>query len=230
MNCDQFHSWLENRDFSDQSESDQAMKHKKDCQSCQQFFVKDNMLDQAIRDNMEKEPLPENLEKIVSLNLGTGKTPQRRTGTIVIRILSAAAGLGALVLLFLFVPTDFSARNDFGKSLVRDHLHHNYNQDLETIDNLDKWLSLHSSFGAAVPARFDSKKGYRFVGGAICVIKKCRTVHLVYREGDGLISLYIIDAAQVPADLDDSRVYSFTSNGYTVEMWKEQQQVFAVII
>jgi hypothetical protein len=34
----------------------------------------------------------------------------------------------------------------------------------------------------------------------------------------------------VPADLDDSKVYSFTSNGYTIEMWKEQQQVFAVII
>jgi hypothetical protein len=230
MNCDQFRSWLENRDLSDQSESDQAVKHKQDCQSCQHLFVKDKMLDQAIRDTMRKQPLPENLEKIVSLNLGSSRGSHRQIPRTFIRILSMAAGVGALVLLFLFVPTDYSARKDFGKSLVLDHIHHNYNQDLETIEDLSSWLSLQTSFGAAVPARFDSKKGYRFVGARICVIKNCRTVHLVYREGDGLISLYILDAAQVPATLGDRRTYSVTSNGYTIQMWKEQQQVFALVI
>ena len=53
---------------------------------------------------------------------------------------------------------------------------------------------------------------------------------MVYREGDGLISLYIMDAAQVEAKLDESRTYSVTSNGYNIKMWKEEQQVFAIVI
>ncbi len=230
MNCSQFRSWLENRDFSDQSESDQALKHQAMCQKCQQLQAKDTLLDQAIRRNMEKQPLPDNLEKIVLLNLGSAKQSHRRIPTTVIRFLSMAAGVGALVLLFFFVPTDFSARKDFGKSLAQDHVHHNYDQDLEKIGDLDKWLSLRTDFGAVVPARFNAEKGYQFIGGRICVIKNCRTVHLVYRQGDGLISLYIADAAQVEAKLVDRKTYSVTSNGYTIQMWKVQQQVFAVVI
>lgn len=230
MKCEQFRSWLENRDFSDQSESDKALKHQQTCLECQRLFVKDNMLDQAIRNTMERQPLPGNLEKIVSLNLGSAKSPNRRIPTTFIRILSMAAGVGVLVLLFIFVPTDYSARNDFGKSLVADHIHHNYNQDLEKIDDLNKWLSIRSSFGAVVPSTFDSRKKYRFVGGRICVIRNCRTVHLVYRQGDGLISLYIMDAAEVEAKLDEAKKYSVTSNGYNIQLWKEDQQVFAIVI
>jgi len=230
MNCEQFRSWLENRDFSDQSESDLALKHRRGCEGCQQLFLKDNMLDQAVDCTMDRQPLPDNLEKIVSLNLGSTRSNRKRVPTIFIRMLSMTAGVAVLVLLFLVIPKDYSARNDFGKSLVHDHMAHNYNQDLENIDDLDQWLAVHSSFGAHVPAKFAAKPDYRFVGARICVIDNCTTLHLVYRKGDGLVSLYIIDADQVKPELKENKTYTVTNNGYNVQMWKEQQQVYAVII
>jgi len=230
MDCSQFRTWLENRDVSDQSESDQALKHQEKCPDCQQLHLKDTLLDQTIRRNMEKQPLPENLEKIVLLNLGSTHQKHRRIPRSIIRVLSMTAGVAALVLLFFLVPTDFSARKDYGKSLVQDHVHHNYDQDLEEINDLNTWLSTRTDFGASVPAKFIAEPGYQFVGGRICVIKNCRTVHLVYRQGNGLVSLYIADASEVEAELDDRKTYSVTSNGYTIQMWREQQQVFAIVI
>ena len=230
MNCQQFRSWLENRDFSDQSESDLALKHRRGCHSCQQLFLKDNMLDQAVEGTMVRQPLPDNLEKIVSLNLGSTRSNRKRLPTMFIRMLSMTAGVAALVLLFLFIPTDYSERNEFGKSLVHDHIGHNYDHDLETIDDLDQWLVAQSSFGAHLPAKFAAKSDYRFIGARICVIDNCTTLHLVYRKGAGLVSLYIIDAKQVKPELRENKTYTVTNNGYKIQLWKEQQQVYAVII
>lgn len=230
MNCDQFQSWLENRDFSDQSESDQALQHQKNCPHCKELAVKDRMLDEAIRNNMDRQQLPEHLEKIVSLNLGSSRSRFSRVPTTMIRVLSLVAGVGTLVLLFLFFPTDYSARKDFGVSFAADHIKHNFKSDLEQIDDLHKWLSVNASFRAEIPSDFASGKNYQFIGGRICLIGECRTVHLVYRKGSGLVSLYIVDASQVEPRLQENKTYHVTSKGYDIKMWKKQHQVYAVVI
>ena len=230
MNCDQFRSWLENRDISDQSESDRALRHRQECLSCKELFAKDVLLEKVIEHSMQKQPLPDNLEKIISINLGSTHNSYRKIPTVVIRITSMVAGIAALVLIFLFVPTDFSKRNEFGKSLVQDHLHHNYSQDMESINDIQQWLLNHASFTATIPAEFDGGGKYKIVGGRICIINGCMTVHLVYQEGNRLLSLYISDEKEVEAKLKHKKIYSVSNNGYEIRMWRELGQVYALVI
>ncbi len=49
------------------------------------------------------ESIEENLEKLAALNLSTDQSMQPRFSTAMIRLVSAAAGIGALLLIYLVV-------------------------------------------------------------------------------------------------------------------------------
>ncbi len=51
-------------------------------------------------DPQRRESLEENLEKLAALNLGNDMSLQPRYSTAVIRLVSALAGIGALVLIY----------------------------------------------------------------------------------------------------------------------------------
>jgi hypothetical protein len=230
MDCKQYKEWLENRDLSDISESDRAGNHARDCTGCEDLTRKDEMLDQAISNTMKKEPLPENLEKIVAMNLSSGVSRTRRFSTGFIKLASLSAGVAAVLLVFFLIPADFSALNDFGTALVQDHNGILRGHPVDSVQNekLPDWIGANADFAAQVPASFPSQ-GLELFGARICVIDRCRTVHLVYSTGAGFVSLFIIDADQLPAPLKDGKSLVFTQKGSEIKMWREGNQVFAMI-
>ena len=230
MNCDQFRHWLENRDLSDQSESDKALDHRAQCEACNLLYRKDTLLDQVICNGLERQSLPENLERIVSLNLGTSRRSLPRIPPFMIRTVSALAGIAALFALFLLVPTDYSKRNDYGKYLVQDHIMHNYGADFDPIDNLDLWLANHDIHDAVIPNPMKLPQSFRLVSGRVCFIDDCRTIHLVYRSGKKMISLYISKASEVNLDLTERKSYSHTFNSYNIKLFKDAKHLFALVI
>jgi len=227
MDCEQFRTWLENRDLSDLSESDRAAGHRRECPECRVLAAKDALLDKAIKRGCEKEPLPEHLEKIVSLNLGSSRSP-RRFSTWMIKCASATVGVLALLLVFFLMPSDNTARRSFGSALARDHMVLEENHPIDQVVNMADWLDRQADFRATLPASYGLYR-FEFVGARICVIEKCRTVHLVYRDGDRFLSLYIIDAKQVPASLSERKTYTSSADGVKVKMWRENHQVYAVV-
>lgn len=228
MDCGTYRNWLENKDLSDMSESNQAKNHEQICAQCKDLGVKDQALDHAIARGLAREPLPENLERIVALNLDKSRSRERRMSSSMIRVVSIFFGICSLLVLFTLLPKDYSGRGEFGSSLAADHHELDKPHGLEEIDNMSKWLLAIADFQASLPVDF--KEGERqFVGGRICVIDECRTVHLVFREGGVLHSLYIMDAGQVPASLKQGKIYSIKANGSNVRMWQENQQVYALI-
>ena len=140
------------------------------------------------------------------------------------------AGIAALFLIFLMVPTDFSQRNDYTKSLVQDHLMHNYSEDLESIEDLDVWLANQNVFNGPIPREIMGTGNYQILGGRICYIDDCRTIHLVYRNQEQLISLYISDASEVDIKLAEQKSYSHSYNSYDIKLWKEAGHLYAVVI
>lgn len=227
MDCEQFRKWLEERDLSDLSESDRASKHSNLCDDCRGLAAKDALLDETIARGLEKEPLPDHLEKIVALNLGSSRTkPKFSSGMI--KIASAGAGVLALLLVFFLLPGDNEARKSFGTALAQDHIVIEQQHPVDEVANLPDWLATHADFRATLPASFGIY-GFKFVGARICVIENCNTVHLVYRDGDQIVSLYIVDAKQVPASLREGKMYQSSPDGLTVKLWRENHQVYAVI-
>ena len=229
MDCEQFRAWVENRDLSDQSEADRALKHQLECQACRTLLELDKTLDGGIGRKMAREPLPEHLERVVSLNLGSPASSRRIVPTGVIRLFSMLAGAGALLLLFYLYPTDYSARKEFGKAIAQDHIMHNYDSDLESIKIVEQWLGNNAPFRAALPAVAKFGWNYTLVGGRICPIGDCEAVHLVYRSGSKLISLYIISPEQVTAPVEVDKTYRVKKKGYDIKMWIERNLFYALV-
>lgn len=230
MDCDKYKKWLENRDLSDISEADRATSHVRECVGCEDLTTKDAMLDRAIADTMQKDPLPENIEKIVAMNLSSSVSSSRRFSTGFIKIASLSAGVAAVLLVFFLIPADFAALNDFGTALAQDHnvILRNHPVDSVQEEALPEWINKNADFAAAVPVSL-STQGLELFGARICVIENCRTVHLVYSTGEGFVSLFIIDAQQLPAPLKSGKTLTFTQKGCKVKMWREGDQVFAMI-
>jgi hypothetical protein len=228
MDCNQYREWLENRDLSDISESDRAGSHSGECPQCSELTEKDEMLDKAIAGTMRKEPLPEHLEKIVAMNLSSSVSPTRRFSTGFIKLASLSAGIAALLLVMFLIPSDFTHLNDFGTALARDHgvILRNHPVDSVREETLPTWIRNHADFPASVPASF-SKEGLELFGVRICVIENCRTVHLIYNSAEGFVSLFIIDADELPGSLKEGKRLAFTQKGSRIEMWREGGQVFA---
>ncbi len=227
MDCRQFQRWLEERDLSDLSEADRATKHRNSCSNCRELAAKDALLDETIARGLAKEPLPEHLEKLVVLNLGDGRPP-RRFSPWIIKGASAIAGVVALLLVFFLLPSDNSARKDFSSALAQDHLLLGQKHPVDKVVNLSDWLAEHARFRATLPASFNIY-GLEFIGARICLIENCTTVHLVFRDGDRFVSLYIADAKEVPASLQEGKTYSSSADGLQVRLWRENRQLYAVI-
>lgn len=228
MDCGKYQNWLENKDLSDMSESNRAKNHEQTCEHCKDLAAKDRALDHAIARELAREPLPENLERIVALNLHKTSYSERRMSTSMIRVASIFVGICSLLLLFTVLPRDFSGRSDFSSSLAADHYKLNKPHGLQEINNMSEWLVAIADFQASLPSDFKSKE-QQLIGGRICVIDECRTVHLVFREGNVLTSLYIMDAKRVPASFKQGKVYSVNTDGNSVKIWLENHQVYALI-
>ena len=228
MDCERFRIWLEERDLSDLSESDRATRHSRECPDCRELAAKDSLLDKTISRCLEKEPLPDHLEKIVALNLGSNSSSTHRFSPGLIKLASAGTGLIALLLVFFFLPSDNTARKNFGTALAQDHIVLEQEHSIDKVVNLSDWLARHADFKATLPASF-GVYGFEFVGARICIIENCNTVHLVYRNGDRFISLYIVNAKQVPASLREGKTYNSSTDGLKVKLWRENNQVYAVI-
>lgn len=227
MDCKEFQTWLEDRDLSDLSESDRAARHSASCSNCRALAAKDRLLDKTIARGLEREPLPAHLEKIVALNLGSGRST-RRFSPWMIKCASALTGILALLAVYLVMPDDNAARNQFGTALAQDHEALEQAHPIDPVVNVPDWLASHADFKATLPASF-GLYGFELVGARLCVIENCTTVHLVYREGDRFVSLYIVDAKQVPASMSEGKTYSSSAGGLKVKLWRENHQVYGVV-
>jgi len=227
MNCEQFRNWLENRDLADNSESDRALRHSRVCANCRDLLEKDGLLDQAITRALAHEQTPDQFEKLVSVSLG-GSSTRRRIPTGWVRLASLCCGLAALLLVLFLLPNEDTARNRFGAALARDHEALSSGHPLDPIEDPGDWLKTHAQFPAELPADFNHAD-LVFVGVQICIINDCRTVHLVYRQGQRLVSLFLIDAGRVPAKIKAGTTYTFEHDGAAIRLWRDRQYLFAVV-
>ncbi|THB78109.1 MAG: hypothetical protein D6B25_05285 [Desulfobulbaceae bacterium] len=227
MNCDEFRAWLENRDLSDQSEFDRAARHRAECQSCSELLEKDKLLEDKIAELMSREPLPENLKKVVDLNLGASRSSRPRFSTGTVRVLSMIAGLCAVLLIFISVPGDYSERKRFSQALVQDHLKHNYDHEMMGIDNLTSWLARYDADQASFPVELDDE--YTLLGGKVCLIADCKTLHLVFRKGQALVSFYIFDPDELARTFSMNRNFKMSMKGYDIRFWSGGNLVYALI-
>ena len=226
MNCREFQLWLEERDLSDLSEADRAMKHQHACERCRELAKMDELLEATLAGALAPEPLPDHLQRIIELNLSSPSGGRKRS-TAAIRAFSFLAGIFLVALVFVLLSIDYSGRDGFSSALATDHDDHHTGHAFERVDNLDLWLQAKSG-GISLPAEF-RRGDYILLGARICLVEKCRLAHLLFRQNDRVISLYLVEARQVPATLEEAEIYTLKQGAYQVRMWQSGQQVAALV-
>lgn len=227
MDCKQFAHWLENRDNHDVSEADQALKHARTCKECQAKLRVDEKLDTLIRSAMGREIMPGSLPGKVDLNLAGMRSSRSRASY---RWLGAFSAMLAVMLVFgvalMFTPSGPSM-DEVVDHAIADHNGHDDTilvvRDLQDIYRLgDLQLSLEEIM-AELP------QGLAFVGARICPLGECEAIHMVLRQNDRRISVYLIKAEEVDFSLSTKGRYSLERGQQSIQLWQRGEYVFAMV-
>ncbi len=208
----------------------ECRQHLETCEHCRQIHALDRKLEETLATALRPEPVSDHLLTMLEKNL---ESDRGRRGRLTVRpwfLVPAVALLGILLLLF-FMPAQrqgLHSLDEIGRLAFADH--HNI-QDTEfipgTAGELSTRLSSRLGFPVRVPEVID--RGYRLLGGRLCLFGRCRVAWLLYARDTNRVSLFIIDAADLAFPLAAPKKYILQYSANTVKIWKENDQVFALV-
>ncbi len=227
MDCRLFHHWIENRDIYDVSETDKARKHVAQCVNCQELLTKEEQLDTAIIKALGKQEIPQRLRNSIDLNLDQ---PRSETKRFNLWWTAAPALLASIILLYLVLPFSYGVRtiDELGQYSLADHSSHSVQAaELTEINKLTTWCQGKVDFKAVRP-NIESQ-GYQFLGGRICSLGQFPAVHLMYKKGDRVASVYIIDEKVIRFPLPNRGEKALLLDGQQLRIWKRNNLVYTLV-
>lgn len=232
MTCREFKEWLLEREFSETRQEEAARQHLRFCSACRKLYILDEQLEGMIRQEMTAEAVPPRLSHKIKRGLAVSGRSQVLPRRSLFVAAWAAVALVAIFILFPLAPDHgekgFQSLDQLSHLVVLDHQH-------------EKVMSFKASEITDVPGWFVDKIGYRFVmpnlpikqmvllGGRKCTLGRCVAVHLQYRQGDKLASLFVLPEGDIRFTMLPGRKYLVKLNHTTVEFWKADQQVYALV-
>lgn len=226
MKCEEFATWLENRDTHDVSESDRAQKHVSECEFCRELLKKDEILDQFITRSMTAQPLPEGLRGRLDLCLDQPVSQRSRKG-----LMASIAALCIVISLF-YVFNDrhhqFTTMDELGTFALADHNDHSQRTTIfESVGDAGKWLAANGGNSTLPPLQLIA--GYTVKGARFCKLGYCRAVHMIYEKNGKMVSVFVVENNDVGFHLEQGKVYSIAIGENSVKMLREKNTVYAVV-
>ncbi|MFP7754624.1 hypothetical protein ACLG6S_08230 [Thermodesulfobacteriota bacterium B35] len=208
----------------------ECRQHLETCEHCRQIHALDRKLEETLATALRPEPVSDHLLTMLEKNL---ESDRGRRGRIPVRpwfLVPVVALLGILLLLFL-LPAQrqgLHSLDEIGRLAFADH-HNIQATDFipGTAGELSARLSRRLGFRVQVPAMLD--RGYHLIGGRLCVLGRCNVAWLLYGHGTDRVSLFIINARDLTFPLSQPRKYILQYSANTVKIWKENDQVFALV-
>lgn len=227
MDCLKFTKWLENRDIHDVSEADNALKYAQTCKDCQAKLRCDEELDKLIRSALGKEQMPSSLLGRVDLSLEAMTTSRSRMGYRWFGAISAVVAVMLVFAISLVFSPSLPTINDIGHHVVIDHTKHDDSilvvRDLDNIYQLADLTLTREEIKAELP------QGATFVGARICPLGECLAIHMVLRQNDRRISVYLIRENDMDFSISPHGKYTLKEGSQIVQFWKKGKYVFAMI-
>ena len=205
-------------------------EHLDACERCRKIYALDRRLEHILADSLRPEPVSDHLLTMLEKNLEDDQRRGHRFPGRAWFLLPAAALLGIL-LLFVLHPLNrqgLRSLDEIGRLAFADH--HNI-QQVEFMhgnpDELAARFSAKLGFPVQIPQVIG--KGYRFIGGRICLLGRCRAAWLVYGHGATRVSLFILDADDLAFSLARPKKYILQYADNTVKIWQKHGQVYALV-
>ncbi|MDJ0621383.1 MAG: DUF3379 family protein [Desulfocapsaceae bacterium] len=227
MDCQQFSNWLENRDIHDVSEADNALRHAQTCKECQAKLRYDEELDKLIHNALAKEQMPSSLSGRVDLSLDGMSAGRSRMSYRWFGAFSAVVAVMLVFAISLVFSPSLPTINDIGHHAIIDHTKHDDSilvvRDLDNIYQLGDLTLTREEIKAELP------QGSTFVGARICPLGECLAIHMVLRQNDRRISVYLIRENDMDFSLSPHGRYTLKEGSQIVQFWKKGKYVFAMI-
>lgn len=88
-------------------------------------------------------------------------------------------------------------------------------------------MSQKLKFNVAIPDFKD--RGYKLLGGRLCVLGDCNIAYLFYERQNKICSLAIMDYENLDFKMADGSSFSNDIKGCHTDIWKEKGQVYAMV-
>lgn len=231
MKCSEFKEWFLDSETSG-AIAQAAEEHLNNCPDCQRLSELDHRLDAILKSSIEQEEVPSHLHAQLYLNLEQNRKNRQFTSAAQLVRYWLPALAAAALLLFFINPLQLgkiTSFEDLSRLALQDH---QYNLamafDAAEVKDVPSWFAKHTGLKIRMPALHG--KGYKFIGGRKCTLGACSAAYLLYKKGGKRVSLFIIDEKNITFMLEPVKNYAMTTENNTITIWKENNQVLAMVI
>lgn len=232
MICVEFKEWLIDREFADDKTSAAAGLHRQHCDACRALYDLDLELEAIISADMLTVEPPARLRRKIDagINLGKSSSPIWSPWGLVPLFVAAT------LLVFFVYPFaanekmhGFTSVAEVGQMALDDHL-----RDVpmafaaNEVTDVEGWFATVHGIAFSMPRL--TEEGYVFVGGRKCQLGKCDVVYLLYAKDGKRVSVFVLPESDIQFPIVEGQEYGMQVAQSKVKLWKDGEQVLAMVI
>lgn len=228
MTCAEFREWLKIMTQTGVAEGETARRHADFCPACARLLSLDQAAEQALRASLVRVEAPAGLAASVKMIAGESRKERRSWVRFWLAMPGAAL---ALLLLLVFHPLDrsLSSIEQIARLAEKSHFA-GYTMQFRAgeVSDLAGWFRDKLDFEIAPPEL--AHRGLEFLGGRKCTLGGKDVAYLFFEQDGKRFSLFQLDAGDVKIDLEEGQTYRYPIHDCVVELWKEGNRVFVLIV
>lgn len=234
MTCNDFKTWLGNKDLLGQSAEGQAREHMDSCEQCNKLAEVDSLLEYRISEGFQQVEPPREFFARLEMDIMSAERTERVEilSTSPWKKLVPALAMAALVLIIVLNPFGgkIGSIDQIGSYALANHLNPELTMafKMEDVADVTGWFESRVGFSPHLPRR--NMQGLTLLGGRECYWGKNKAAYLICDKSGKKVSVFIIDPSTLDFTLERDRSYSIQDRGHEIKIWKEKEQVFAMVI
>ncbi len=183
-------------------------------------------MDKSLAEGLGREEVPARLRASVAL---IAEEPSRQQWSWLAIPSAALTGLALLLLVFLPFGSDLSSIEGMARLAEQNHL-----ADFTMMFRADQGDEIAGYFQDKLPFEVTlpdlAGRGFEFLGGRKCSLGNEDIAYLFYSKDGKRYSLFELDAKDVQVEILETRVYRYPVGNCIVEIWKEADRVFVLVV
>lgn len=237
MECKEFHHWLRTRVRNTPAPG--AREHRLGCPDCQQLYDLDTQAEQGIALAFAGRELPRELADQIDqrldleMNLETTPSKYRPNPSAALKYTGWIAGFMVLVMIlvgiFALTPPSFKSLEHISDQAVMDHLKGNRTISFDATTLFQALTMFRKELGFNVLLPDLAAQGCFLVGGRLCALGNCKAAYFVIEKQGRKGSLFIMDIDHLEFAVADGTRFSTTIKGCDTHVWKNNDQIYAMV-
>ncbi|MBI5248751.1 MAG: hypothetical protein HY912_04585 [Desulfomonile tiedjei] len=230
MNCHEFKNWLLDKDLLGREAATCAKQHVDTCDRCRKLLALDQEVENSIRATLAKVEPPDRLRAAVDQNI---KYAERSPFFRRVPWKTLAPALAAAVFFFVLL-NPFAAHidsvDDLAALAVTNHLSGDLTMAVKAGETADMshWFEQRLGFSVRPPGM--ENEGLRFIGGRLCKLGPVKVAYFFYDKGEQRVSVFGLSSKEVRFDLESQKHVRKTIQGCEVDIWRDGDLIYAMVI